>query len=626
MEYSTITLLYKKDGMMKVNFRKNLILTGLAVSFIANATFATDYTITVNGNTKQGTCPHFWSRCVGTGGAQLCMNNDWKVAAKLAVKDAGFKAFRGHRILSYSNPLIWNGSGTPTYNWDKFNEVYDFLVDTLKTEPILELSAQPKALETSGEWSPPKDLAVYQDLIKNVVQHCIDRYHMERVSKWYWEVWNEWDYSGFWSGGTEQQYYEMYKAAVKGATEAYPDIKIGGPSSTNAGGRIAPFLNYCKTNNIKVDFVSNHNYGGGGSGPNADPVNTQKDSRTRAEAIKDFGKPLGSMNTEFSSSYSGQGGGTGANLYSMDSHVNAPYVAKVIKLHLDDHTSNKSQLPDVMSYWAISDVFDESGREGYIKDNNAVFGQVFGMINYHGIPKATFNAYRMLNKMGTTRIECKSSVSSAEDDGVDGFATVNDNSSELAVVIYNFYKVLGGQTAVDNVALTVNDLPFPKGKVQVTHFRVDSTHSNAYRIWLQNGKPRSPSTDLLNKMREASDLELLNPIDTIDFTGAAYTKSFALPRQGLSLVLLKSLETVSVKQSINEVVHKPAVALAGTKVINNGKEITLSVFSPDGKLVKSLSTSRSEIDIRTITRNRGIYLIRCVSEGKVVSSSLVSMH
>lgn len=609
-----------------MNFRTNLILTGLSVFLIADAIIAADYTITVNGNTKQGAITHFWSRCVGTGGAQLCVVKEWKAAAKMAVTEAGFRAFRGHRILSYANPLVWNGSGTPTYNWTKFDEVYDFLVDSLKTDPVVELSAQPKALETSGEWSPPKNLTVYQDMIKNVVKHCIERYGMERVSKWYWEVWNEWDYSGFWAGGNEQKYYEMYKAAVLGATEAYPEIKIGGPSSTNAGGRIAPFLNYCKSNNVKVDFVSNHNYGGGGPGANADPVNTRNDSRTREDAIKSFGKPLGSMNTEFSSSYSGQGGGNGANLYSMDSHVNAPYIVKVMKLHLDDFTANKYPLPTVMSYWVISDVFDESGREGYIKDNNAVFGQVFGMINYHGIPKATFNAYRLLNKMGTTRVELKSSVSSADADGVDGFATVNDKSSELAVMIYNFYKVLGGQTAIDNVALTVNNIPLSKGKVQVTHFRVDSTHSNAYRIWLQNGKPRNPTTDLLNKMRTASELELLNPIDTIDFSGAAYTKSFTLPRQGLSLVMFKSLETVSVNQPVEQKAHKPVVSFSGTKVINNGKELSLSVYSLDGKMIKSFTTARNEIDIRNITGNRGIYFIRCVSEGNAVSSSIVGME
>jgi xylan 1,4-beta-xylosidase len=593
-----------------------------AVTFlIVSASFATDYTITVNGNTKQGTCPHFWSRCVGTGGAQLCVDKDWKVAAKMAVSEAGFKAFRGHRILSYSNPLIWNGSGTATYNWTKFDEVYDFLVDTLKTEPIVELSAQPKALETSGEWSPPKNLTIYQDMIKNVVKHCIEHYGMERVSKWYWEVWNEWDYSGFWAGGNEQKYYEMYKAAVQGATEAYPEIKIGGPSSTNAGGRIAPFLNYCKTNNLKVDFVTNHNYGGGGSGPEADPKNTRDDSRTRNDAIKNFGKPLGSMNTEFNSSYSGQGGGTGADLISMDSHVNAPYVAKVMKLHLDDHTSGRSQLPEVMSYWAISDVFDEGS---YIINNNKVpFGQVFGLINYQGVPKATFNAFKMLHMMGTTRIELKSSVASAESDGVDGFATIDSNSSEVAVMIYNFYKSLGGQTAVDNVALTVNNMPLPKGKVQVTHFRVDSTHSNAYAVWLQNGKPRSPSNDVWDKMRAASKLALLNPVDTIDFAGSAYTNSFTLPRQGLSLILFKSLEKVSVNKSVNSIINKPVIAFSGTKVLNNGKELLLSVFSVDGKLIKSLSTTNSEIDICSITGYRGVCLIRCESEGKVISSSFI---
>jgi hypothetical protein len=65
------------------------------------------------------------------------------------------------------------------------------------------------------------------------------------------------------------------------------------------------------------------------------------------------------------------------------------------------------------------------------------------------------------------------------------------------------------------------------------------------------------------------------------------------------------------------------VAFSGTKVINNGKELAISVFSVDGKLIKSLSTTTSEIDIRNVTGYRGVCLIRCESAGKVITSSFI---
>ena len=605
--------------MFRLSNAAGMLLVVLVIAGAGSSVFATSYNLIVNGATKQGDVPHFWSRCVGTGGAQLCVDKNWKAHAKMGVEEAGFMAFRGHRILSHSNPISWNGSGTPTYNWTKFDQVYDFLVDSLGTVPIVELSAQPRDLETSGEWSPPKNLSIYQDLIKNVVAHCITRYGMERVSKWYWEVWNEWDYSGFWSGGNEQKYYDMYKAAVLGATEAYPDIKIGGPSSTGAN-KVGPFLNYCKSNNVKVDLVSNHVYGGGGSGPSADPANVVNDSRSRESAIKNFGKPLASMNTEFNTSYSGQGGGNGANLISMDSHVNAPFVVKVMKLHLDDALSNKAPVPYVMSYWAISDVFDEGSW--YASHSTSLFGQVFGLINQHGIPKATFNAYKMLHMMGTTRLSLTGGTGNS--DGVDGFATISSDSKEVAVIVYNFYKQLGGQTAVDDVNLTVNNIPLVNGKVEIRHYRVDSLHSNAYGAWLKLGKPQSTNASAMEQIRTAANLALLNPADTINFSGAAYSEKFTLPRQGLSLLLFKSLEQTGTRNGEAKP-YRPAFCISGTTVINNGKELQFSVYGMDGKRVKSFSSSSSSIDLRKIPGLRGVCIVRIESEGKLLTSKFMRM-
>ena len=47
--------------------------------------------------------------------------------------------------------------------------------------------------------SPPKDYAAYKQFIQAVVQHCVDRYGAADVGQWYWEIWNEPDYPGFWN-------------------------------------------------------------------------------------------------------------------------------------------------------------------------------------------------------------------------------------------------------------------------------------------------------------------------------------------------------------------------------------------------------------------------------------------
>ncbi len=593
---------------------------GIIMSVAATA-FSTNYSLTVNGATKQGAVPHFWSRCVGTGGAQLCLDANWKAHAKIAVAEAGFQAFRGHRILTASNPITWNGSGTPTYNWNTFDQIYSFLVDTLHTVPVMELSSMPTALQSKGEWSPPKDYSIWQDMINKLVAHCITKWGVTEVRKWIFEVWNEYDYKGFWGdgGGTEAMYYQLYKAAVTGAKAADSLVQVVGPATTGSGG-LAGFVNYCKTNNLPYNGLSNHCYGQQSDANVSWPTAIRTDNRNRATAINGTGKKLISLNTEFNSSYSGQGGNTSGYCISMDSHVNAPFVAKCVKLILDG--SPTDQLPDVLSYWAVSDVFDEGSW--YSSHSTTPFGEVFGLINQHGIRKATFNAYKMLNMMGTTRISLTGALA-LDNDGVDGFATVNSDNSQVAVMVYNFYNTLGGQTAVDNVNLTVNGLPFPNGTVRVNHYRVDTTHSNPYGVWLRMGKPSTTNAAAMDSMRAASNLAELVPQKTFNYTGGAYTDSFSLPRQGVSLLLFTSNST-KIGTTVPLSKQGATLSLKGTILrvtgLRRGGPMELDLYCLDGKFIKRLRISDDYCDLRQFLP-KGISLVRARVQGASIFGKIV---
>jgi hypothetical protein len=283
-----------------------------------------------------------------------------------------------------------------------------------------------------------------------------------------------------------------------------------------------------------------------------------------------------------------------------------------VKLILDDAiASTPYPLPDVLSYWVISDVFDEWGSEGYIKGNNMVpFGEVFGLINYQGIRKATFNAFKMLHMMGSTRLQLTGGTNTA--DGVDGFATASANGSEVAVIVYNFYKVLGGQTGSDLVNITLNDLPLPKGQVTVQHFRVDSLHSNPYAVWLKQGKPVKPSTSQWDEMRAAQNLAEIQPAKTINYTGAAYTDTFTLPRQSVSLLLFKSSNGVINKTDLSSSSTKaPAISITGTilRTTGSGKvPMDVGLYSLDGKCIKRLRVSNAVCDLRQFLP-KGTYIL-----------------
>jgi len=104
-----------------------------------------------------------------------------------------------------------------------------------------------------------------------------------------WELWNEPDYSGFWTG-TQAQWLDTWKHAYEQVRAAIPGAMIEGPSlATGAGGAwMNAFLDYCKTNNVMPDYITWHEAGGGGD-PVGDLATIKRGLSSRAiTSVKGF--------------------------------------------------------------------------------------------------------------------------------------------------------------------------------------------------------------------------------------------------------------------------------------------------------------------------------------------------
>ena len=203
-----------------------------------------------------------------------------------------------------------------------------------------------------------------------------------------------------------------------------------------------------------------------------------------------------SFNTEWNSAYSGQGGNPGDANFRHGQPLER-------RLHPQGRQITFRQEPgrygaaDVFSYWALSDIFDESGGPSgsYILGRGGAlpFGGVFGLMTFQGVRKAAFNAFKMLSYLGPRRLM---SGGGTGGDGVDAMATTSATGDELQILVYNFFATLN-TTGSDDVTVTVSNLPAAlAGKeVFVTHFRVDETHSNPYSVWVSQGSPTNPTED-----------------------------------------------------------------------------------------------------------------------------------
>ena len=475
-------------------------------------------TLTVDAGTSPADNPHFWSSTVGTGTASLTLRTDLQTHYQISNRELGFLHVRGHGVLN-DDMGIYKAAGS--YDFSKF-DTYLSAIAAAGMRPSMELSFMPTALAKNGSSrDPAKDLTAYTAFIKAVVQHCVDKFGADDVGKWYWEVWNEPNYSGFWNGtwqGTSNDYFTMYDAAVAGATSVLPNILIGGPAATQgAASFLQAFLTHTKSANVRVSFVSSHSYPGDCTA-SLDSSFGATDNDSRVSAIKAAGyttDAIKSLNSEWNSSYGGQGGGTGQACVSMDTHANAPFIIKAVKLLAAKNVGSTPPL-DMFSYWVVSDVFGEySGDAGsYIssKGGTLPFGSVFGLMTYQGVRKAAYNGFKMLNYLGPKLLTASGGSGTA--DGVDAMAASSSSGDEVQIIVYNQYKT-PATTGTDDVTLTVNNLPSAlSGKsVYVTHFGVDETHSNPYSVWSSQNKPTAPTEAQWQAMRAAQHLALMETRD-----------------------------------------------------------------------------------------------------------------
>merc|ERR1719189_1983254 len=97
-------------------------------------------------------------------------------------------------------------------------------------------------------------------MISTLIKHLVARYSLDEVSKWYFEVWNEPDLH-FWSG-TQEQYFQLYNTTASAIKTISSRLRVGGPSSSYSGRWVQDFIQYTQQNNVPVDFISCHQYGG----------------------------------------------------------------------------------------------------------------------------------------------------------------------------------------------------------------------------------------------------------------------------------------------------------------------------------------------------------------------------
>ncbi len=518
-------------------------------------------TLVIDGHeTSAQPLRHVWNECVGAGRAAEALRADWQAHFREAVDVLGVRYVRFHGIF-HDDMFVYrvsDGGGfgppeplpEPVITFAYVDKVIDAILDA-GARPFVELGFMPRALATQTEtlfwWkahcSPPNDMAAWAGLVTATVEHWIERYGIDEVRRWPFEVWNEPNLvPHFWTG-TRTQYFELYEATARAIKAVDPSLRVGGPStsvfvpddryagethdvSLEVATAEAPdpdaldwkpvwlheFVAWCAERDVPVDFLTTHLYptdyafGADGKGrPIQRHVDaTRDDLRVVRDLIAASPFPDAELHiTEWSSSPS-----------SRDAIHDTLYAAAYITRALLE----AADLADSVSYWTFTDVFEEGGG------GVGPFHGGFGLVNEQGIHKPTFHAMEMLGRLGD-RLLLKAPhgvVTQASDDGrlAAVFFNYPDDMGTRAVgslVGYPATRHLAEVGPARRVQHTVAGLtPGARFAVEV----LDGEHGDVAEAWYAMGSPlnltraqeaelRAVANDLHREVLTASDAGVL---------------------------------------------------------------------------------------------------------------------
>lgn len=480
---------------------KRLFLVSLLTCFLGNRLLAQQKSrnITIDFKDEKGLFNQSFKECIGAGRANEGLRADWQQQLLIAKKECDFKYIRFHGVFHDDMGVYKeNEEGTPIYNWQYVDKLYDLLLEN-NIKPFVELSFMPTALASGdrtvfwwkGNVTPPKSFDKYYELIKAFTQHLTDRYGVEEVKAWYFEVWNEPNHSSFFTG-KKNEYFTMYKYAVKAIKEVCPQYKVGGPATAGCGW-ISEFLTYCKENEVPADFVSTHAYNVHGDLDEFGKKQLIMDKSPNSvingvEYVDKKMKELKRNNlelhfTEWSSSYSPADA-------IHDTYQNASYVLNTLK--------NVEGITNSMSYWVFTDIFEEPGVP------MTPFHGGFGLMNLQGIKKPTYYVYHYLNQLGKTELLNSDSSSWVCKEGNNIQMLLWDFSYPDQGKEYNQVYFRRNLPSIEKENITIEIKNLVDGRYNLEIFRTGYKHNDPFTAYYEMGLPSQITRQQVQELKEMS--------------------------------------------------------------------------------------------------------------------------
>jgi len=471
--------------------------------------------IHLNSNQSGKPITPYWRVCIGGGRVGEAMRADFQRHLEIVQREMPFQYIRMHGLFHEDMMVYREENGRPIVNWQYVDLVYDHWL-SIGIRPFVELSFMPYDLASGDQtvfwWAanitPPKDWELWEWFIEKYMRHVIERYGLAEVRRWYFEVWNEPDLTVFWKDADFAAYMELYKHTTRAIKSIDTQLRVGGPASAGFGSHpgVPPwgeqFLAACAERKLPLDFFTTHPY------PTLYPVDTEGrgymvwdgpdrllvDARGCDRLLRGSAYPNVERHyTEWSSSPSPR-----------DPVHDTAFLASFIV----DNNWRARGLMDSLSFWVVSDIFEES-RQG-----DTPFHGGFGLVNIQGLKKASYHGYWFLSRLGDEMLaEGDSYAVTRHRDGtlvilMWNYCHYRDDANDSRLLaaakpgqIYNLFDIQPPR----EFTLTVDGVG---ASVRLQTARFDREHGSVYDAWVAMGAPQHILPSDLEVLRRRMELDL----------------------------------------------------------------------------------------------------------------------
>lgn len=550
------------------------IFVFLSLALLVSQTLHSDsfpVSITVDLSKPKGELREIWRFFGADEPNYAYMKDGEKLLGQLGELKPNEIYFRTHNLMTSGNgspALKWGSTnlytedadGKPVFDWTLVDLIFDTYLEN-NVKPYVQLGFMPEALSSQPEpykhewrpgfryekvftgWAyPPTDYVKWGEVCYQWAKHCRERYGLAEVESWYWETWNEANIP-YWQG-TPEEFHKLHDYAIAGVLRAIPNARVGGPDVAGSGGDFTRgFFEHClrgtnyatgKTG-TRLDFVSFHAKGSPqwmGDHIRMGIANQLKTIDNGFGIVASYPELRGTPIIIGESDPEGCAACQGDMFSYRNGTVYSSYTA-----------ASFARKHDLADKHGVN--FDGALSWAFTFEDQAYFAG-FRQLASNGIPLPVLNVFRMMSKMKGQRIHTESTSEISldtliqkgvrDDPDVAAFASANSDATYIMIWHYHDDDLPGDDAAI---SLAISNLPTTATAAKLTHYRIDSHHSNAYDTWLRMGKPVAPNEAQYAELESASALTpLVDSPSEIPFNSGAAKLDFTLPRQGVSLIVV----------------------------------------------------------------------------------------